>query len=73
LDYAVWHAVITLDRGSQFTSALWESLCNTLGIKHVQTTAYHPQANRLVEWFHRRLKNALRVRLACPTWTAHLP
>jgi transposase InsO family protein len=38
-------AVITSDRGSQFTSALWDSLCIILGIKHVQTTAYHPQAN----------------------------
>jgi transposase InsO family protein len=65
-------AVITLDRGSQFTSALWDSLCTTLGIKHVQTTAYHPQANRLVERFHRRLKDALHARLAGPTWTAHL-
>jgi transposase InsO family protein len=45
-------AVITLDRGSQFTSALWDSLCNTLGTEHVQTTAYHPQANGLVKRFH---------------------
>jgi hypothetical protein len=66
-------AVITLDRGSQFTSALWDSLCNTLGIKHVQTTAYHPQSNGLVERFHRQLKDALRARLASPTWTPHLP
>jgi hypothetical protein len=66
-------AVITSDRGSQFTSALWDSLCTILGIKHVQTTAYHPQANGLVERFHRRLKDALRARLAGPTWTAHLP
>jgi transposase InsO family protein len=66
-------AVITLDWGSQFTWALWDSLCNILGIKHVQTTTYHPQANRLVERFHRRLKDALREHLAGPTWTAHLP
>jgi transposase InsO family protein len=66
-------AVITLDRGSQFMSALWDSLCNILGIKQVQTTAYHPQANGLVERFHRRLKDALRAHLAGPTWTAHLP
>jgi hypothetical protein len=66
-------AVITSDRGSQFTSALWDSLCCTLGIKYVQTTAYHPQANGLVERFHRWLKDALPARLAAPTWTAHLP
>jgi transposase InsO family protein len=39
----------------------------------VQTTAYHPQSNGLVERFHRRLKDALRARLAGPAWTAHLP
>jgi hypothetical protein len=65
--------VFTLDRGSQFTSALWYSLCNILGIKHVQTTTYHPQANRLVERLHRQLKDALHARLASSTWTAHLP
>jgi transposase InsO family protein len=66
-------AVITSNRGSQFTSALWDSLCTILGIRHVQTTAYHPQTNGLVERFHRRLKDALQARLASPAWTAHLP
>jgi transposase InsO family protein len=66
-------AVITSDRGSQFTSALWDSLCSTLGIKHLQTTAYHPKANGLVERFHRRLKDVLRACLATFTWTARLP
>jgi transposase InsO family protein len=28
------------------------------------TTAYHPPSNGLVERFHRRLKEALRARLA---------
>jgi hypothetical protein len=41
-------------------------------MQHVQTTAYHPQSNDLVEHFHRRLKDALKARLAGPTWTAHL-
>jgi cleavage and polyadenylation specificity factor subunit 1 len=66
-------AVITLDRRSQFTLALWDSLWSTQGIKHMQSTAYHPQANGLVEQFHQRLKDALRARPATPTWTAHLP
>jgi transposase InsO family protein len=56
-------AVITSDRGSQFTSALWDSLSNILGIRHVQNTTYHLQSNGLVERFHRRLKDALRVLL----------
>ena len=42
-------------------------------IRHSPTTAYHPQANGLLERFHRRLKDALRSRAAGPAWAAHLP
>jgi hypothetical protein len=35
-------AVITSDRGAQFTSSLWAALCSLLNIQHNQTTAYHP-------------------------------
>jgi transposase InsO family protein len=44
-----------------------------LSITHVQTTAYHPQANGLVERLHRRLKDALRARSAAADWHSHLP
>jgi len=57
-------AVITSDRGAQFTSALWAALCNMLDIQHAQTTAYHPQSNGLVERFHRCLKDTLWARCA---------
>ena len=50
---------ITTDRGSQFTSAVWSQLLKTWGIKSNLTTAYHPEANGLVERLHRRLKEAL--------------
>ena len=53
---------ITTDRGSQFLSAAWGQLMSTWGIKTHTTTAYHPEANGLVERLHRRLKEAL---LAC--------
>ena len=52
---------ITTDRGSQFTSAVWSQLLEAWGINHSTTTAYHPEANGLVERFHRRLKEALRA------------
>ena len=35
-------------------------------------TAYHPQSNGLVERFHRRLKYALRARMATADWADHL-
>ncbi len=66
-------AVITSDRGAQFTSYLWAALCSLLNIQHNQTTAYHPQSNRMVERFHRRLKDALRARCAAANWVDHLP
>ena len=66
-------ATITSDRGAQFTSALWSSLCSLLSIDHQQTTAYHPQSNGLVERLHRRLKDALRARMAGHDWAEQLP
>ncbi len=50
---------ITTDRGPQFTSEVWSLLSGRLGIRHHPTTTYHPQAKRLVERFHRQLKEAL--------------
>ncbi len=52
---------ITSDRGSQFTAASWASFCTQLGMRHAMTTAYHPQANGLVERAHRQLKDALKA------------
>jgi transposase InsO family protein len=49
-------ALITSERGPQFTSAVWTVMCQKLGIQHILTTADHPQANNMVERFHRQLK-----------------
>lgn len=61
------------DRGSQFTSALWREIAQQLGVKLHHTTAYHPQANGLVERFHRSLKSALKAKLDGPGWIDVLP
>ena len=66
-------SVITSDRGAQFVSGIWTSLCSILGIRHSTTTSYHPQANGLVKRFHRQLKDALSSRLAGSDWFYHLP
>jgi len=66
-------AVVTTDRGAQFLSNTWACLCRTLGMKHIKTTAYHPQANGLVERLHRQLKEALRARDCKENWAEHLP
>ena len=52
-------ATITTDRGAQFESKLWDSLCNQFEIILNRTTSYHPQSNGMVERFHRQLKAAI--------------
>ena len=66
-------ASLTSDRGSRFTSAVWPELCTRLGIQHSATTAYHPQANGIIEKYHRQIKDALRAGLAGVDWYHHLP
>jgi hypothetical protein len=66
-------ATVTTDRGRQFSLAVWSTLCKRLNIQHIETTAYHPQSNGMVERTHRQLKDALRARLAGPRWPEHLP
>ena len=64
---------ITSDRGRQFTSHLWHDLNTLLGISPNNTTAYHPQANGMIERMHRQLKAALEARLKGPNWMDELP
>ena len=64
--------VVTSDRGVQFTSSLWSEMSRILGIATSFCTAYHPQANGMVERMHRTLKNALCCRLSGPNWTDEL-
>jgi transposase InsO family protein len=66
-------ATVTTDRGTQFTSSTWAALCSQLGMEHILTTAFHPQANGMVERVHRQIKDALRARAAGAAWrhTSH--
>ena len=52
-------AIIT-DRGSNFTSELFNHLCKALHFKHKTTTAYHPQSNGLTERFNKTVVEMLR-------------
>ena len=65
-------SIITTDRGSQFESSLWTQLMTLLGTTRCRTTSYHPQANGLVERFHRKLKSALKAHTGT-SWTESLP
>ena len=51
------------DRGAAFLSRLLKEICNLLGVKKINTTAYHPQTNGLTERFNRTLTYMLAKRV----------
>ncbi|KZR97391.1 Uncharacterized protein APZ42_007770, partial [Daphnia magna] len=60
IDYHGPPRVIISDRGTNFTSELFNELCKALRIKHCTTTAYHPQTNGLTERFNKTIVEMLR-------------
>lgn len=50
---------LLLNRGENLLSHLMEDVCKLLGIKKLNTTAYHPQCDGLVKRFNRTLKTML--------------
>lgn len=63
---------ITTDQGRQFEADLFHQLTRMTGTKHWRTTAYHPQANGMVERLHRQLKAAIKCH-ETENWTKVLP
>ena len=63
------------DRGANFLSHLMQDVCSLLGITKLNTTAYHPQCDGMVERFNRTLKTMLRKHAADygPQWDRYLP
>ena len=64
---------ITMDRGAEFESKLWDGLCNQFGIVRNHTTSYHPQSNGMVERVHRQLKAAIMAHESPNPWSITLP
>ena len=52
------------DRGTNLLSHLMKDVCELLGIQKLNTTAYHPQCDGMVERFNRTLKAMLRKQAA---------
>lgn len=48
------------DNGPQFTSKVFQEVCQILRVSNVFTTRYHPQCNGQVERFSRTIVSALR-------------
>ena len=54
-------SIILTDKGSNFTSHLFNGVCAQFGIEHRTTTAYHPQCDRLTERSNATLTSLLRM------------
>ena len=51
---------VLTDNSPQFAAKFFEAICTMIGIKHVFTTAYHPQTNGQVDRFKKTLAARLR-------------
>ena len=56
-------ATLTCDVGKQFVSELWRKTAALLGASTNAKTAYHPQANGMVQRLHRTMKACLKAKL----------
>jgi len=63
---------VTTDQGRQFESELFTALTKNLGVQHLRSSPYHPQANGMVERLHRTLKTALTAHDDV-SWSLRLP
>jgi len=63
------------DRGTNLLAAVMQDVCELMGISKLNTTAYHPQCNGVVEWMNRTLKAMLRKHTAKfgRQWDTYLP
>ena len=68
-------AELLSDRGTAFLSKLMQAVCEVMGVHKVNTTAYHPQTDGLVERFNRTLTDMLAktVEKSGRDWDTRLP
>nr|XP_055071458.1 uncharacterized protein LOC129451930 [Misgurnus anguillicaudatus] len=52
--------IIQSDKGSNFTSRMFDEILRVLKVRHNQSSAYHPQSQGALERFHQTLKALLR-------------
>ena len=67
--------VIQTDRGTNFTSNLFNQTMTEWGVKHVVSSAYHPQSQGALERHHQTLKTMLKSFCMdhCKDWDEAVP
>jgi transposase InsO family protein len=67
--------ILSSDRGSEFINELVTALTNVYKIKHIRTSAYHPQGNGQVERVNKTIKDILaKITPKNPgDWSHYLP
>lgn len=73
LRYGTPHSIVS-DNGKQFSSKIFQNICQELQIKHITTVPYRPQSN-LTERVNRNVVRAIRAYVTkCHTdWDRFLP
>ena len=63
------------DQGRNFESAVFQGMCQLLGIRKTRTTPYHPQSDGMVERFNRTLEAQLSkfADYHQRDWDVHIP
>jgi transposase InsO family protein len=67
--------ILSSDKGSEFVNEMITALTNVYKIKHIKTTAYHPQGNGQVERTNKTIKDILaKITPSTPgDWSHYLP
>src|SRR3954451_6022526 len=63
---------MTSDRGTEFVNDLITILAEKYKMKHITTTAYHPQGNGQIEWSNQTVKNILSKITRKGDWDIYL-
>ena len=68
-------SVLVTDQGRTFTSVFFKETCKILGIKQVNTSAYHPQANDNIERYLKTMNQGLShyVNASGTNWDTLVP
>lgn len=71
--HGVPHQLLS-DRGPSFLSKLILEICSVMGVKKINTSAYHPQTDGLIERFNRTLTDMLAKTVKTEVeWDERLP